>query len=532
LLAPIALRDSLHLTWLISRLGPRAAGFKMAVSALVTAAVIAVLAYLGRATLRLGWSARRIRVVQVAALPAVAAVVLAVAWGSDVLVLSRLREPRPGVPGGGATGVLVITMDSVRADHLSTYGYRRDTTPGLRALLSHATLFRRAVAASDMSLGTHASLFTGKYPGRHGAYEAPGYPAGRPLGAGQRTMAEQLSAAGYASFGAAANPYFLNAVYGVTRGFTLFDVQPNDRLEMQSRMRRLAARLFGGGFSVHRRARELNAVLLAGVDAARAGGRPFFAFANYMEAHAPYTADPSLVGAFPGYDPAARIDGTAFLGRGSRPVFGQRDRRHLISQYDAAIATLDRELTRLFAALRERDVYDGMLIVVTADHGEMLGERGAFGHGTGLTEEVLRVPLIVKFPWQREGRVVERRVSQVDVLPTIVEVLGLGPEPGLDGRSLLEAAVDPGRVVVAESPPARALYLGSFKLLADGRGNHRLFDVEADPAEQVDLLDDRDALVQQARRALEAGLGHVAEGRRPPVDPGVLERLRALGYAK
>ena len=134
LLAPIALRDSLHLTWLISRFGPRAAGLKMAASALVTVAVIALLVYLGRATLRLGWSASRIRVVQAAALPAVAAVVLAVAWGSDLVVLSRLREPAPQPPAARATGVLVITMDSVRADHLSAYGYRHDTTPGLRTL--------------------------------------------------------------------------------------------------------------------------------------------------------------------------------------------------------------------------------------------------------------------------------------------------------------------------------------------------------------------------------------------------------------
>lgn len=456
LLVPLVVRDHLHLSVLVQRFGPSASAFKAAAAAAAALALAGLLG-LGSAAVRTrarpgAWRAR------LAIAGALAFALVAASVSLDRAALGRIGQTTPATARAG-TGVLLITLDAVRADHLSPYGYSRDTTPNLAAFARRATLYLNARAASDMSLGTHASLFTGKYPSRHGAWVGEAFPIGRPLPASERTLAERLGRAGWARFASVANGYFLNGAYGLSRGFELFDVPASDRVELRWRLRALWRRVSPGGVSVHRPAREVNEVLAEGLEAARRSGRPFLAFANYMEAHDPYAPAPDLLGRFDGYDPSLPARVGPFIGaEGARRVFDPRERRHLVSLYDSAIATLDRELGRLFDRMRALGVYDATLIVVMADHGEMLGERGTFGHGAGLVDEVLRIPLIVKFPFQDEGRRVASPVSQVDVVPTVLEAAGLAADPALDGISLRAAEQARGRVVVAESPPDRAVY--------------------------------------------------------------------------
>lgn len=457
LLVPLVVRDQLHLSMLAERLGASASAFKVVAAA--GAALVLVLVLVLGAALRPrpgahgGWRSR------LWAAGAVALVLVAASVSLDREALRRLGgEGRP-VSEPHPSGILLITLDAVRADHLTPYGYPRDTTPNLAALARHATVYLEARAASDMSLGTHASLFTGKYPSRHGAWVGGDFPIGRPLRASERTVAERLDAAGWARFASVANGYFLNSAYGLSRGFQVFDVPASDRLELRWRLGALVRLLSNRVVPVHRPAREVNAVLARGLERAHRAGRPFFAFANYMEAHDPYAPDEAFVGRFPGYDPALPARVGPFIGaEGARRVFDPRERRHLVSLYDSAIATLDRELGRLFDRMRALGVYDGALIVVMADHGEMLGEHGIFGHGAGLVDEVLRIPLIVKFPFQAAGRRVVAPVSQVDVLPTVLEAAGLPPDPSLDGLSLRAAERALERSVLAESPPERVVY--------------------------------------------------------------------------
>ena len=459
LLAPLVFRDQLHLSPLAARLGPAASAFKAIVAAAGTLLLILLLAAGARA-----WSSRRrpARAWLRLATPFVlGAAILSGAWLLDARALGRVAEPGRAPGGAGAGGVLLISLDAVRADHLSAYGYRYPTSPALAALAEHATVYLDARAASDMSLGAHASLFTGTYPGRHGAWVGGAFPFGRPLAPSVRTLAERLGDAGWVRFASVANGYFLNRAYGLSRGFQLFDVPAEDRLELRSRVRGLIARLSGGAAPVNRPAREVNGVLLAGLEAARAGGRPFLAFANYMEAHAPYAPRPALTDPFPGYDPSLPARAGPFVGaEGTRRVVDPRERGHFVSLYDGGIAALDRELGALFDRLRSLGLFDPALIVVVADHGEMLGERGIFGHGAGLVDEVLHVPLIVKYPFQREGRRVPEPVSQVDIVPTVLDALRLRPDPSLDGISLLSAEPSRGRVVLAEAPPYRSVYDG------------------------------------------------------------------------
>ncbi|MBP1635440.1 MAG: Arylsulfatase [Acidobacteria bacterium] len=247
LLAPLVFRDQLHLSPLAARLGPAASAFKAIVAAAGTLLLILLLAAGARA-----WSSRRrpARAWLRLATPFVlAAAILSGAWLLDARALGRVAEPGRAPGGAGAGGVL----------------------------------------------GAHASLFTGTYPGRHGAWVGGAFPFGRPLAPSVRTLAERLGDAGWVRFASVANGYFLNRAYGLSRGFQLFDVPAEDRLELRSRVRGLIARLSGGAAPVNRPAREVNGVLLAGLEAARAGGRPFLAFANYMEAHAPRTRFPATI---------------------------------------------------------------------------------------------------------------------------------------------------------------------------------------------------------------------------------------------
>ena len=488
LLAPLVARDQLHLSALAQRVGQAAPALKAGAAAGGTLAL--VVALLAGASLRGRRRSGSLWAPRLWAAAALVLLTLGLGWALDARAIRRLRAGPAVAAPGRARGVLLVSLDAVRADHLSVYGYPCNTSPALATFARHATVYLDARATSDGSLGSHASLFTGKYPSRHGAWVGGDFPFGRPLAAAETTLAERLGEAGWTRFGAVANAYFLNRTYGLSRGFQLFDVPAGDRLELRSRLRTVVP---GRGGRVHRSAREVNAVLAVALEAARAGQRPFLALASYMEAHTPYAPDPDFVGRFPGFDPSLPVRFGSFIGaEGARPVFGARESRHLVSLYDSAIASLDRGLGRLFETMRALGLYDETLIIVVADHGEMLGETGVFGHGAGLVEQVLRVPLIVKYPFQREGRRVSAPVSQVDVMPTVLEVLGLPPAPGIDGMSLREAEHAEGRVVLSEAPPER--------LAHDGRSSSR-------------------------KRA-------PAADRPAPIDGATLDRLKSLGYVR
>lgn len=527
LLAPLAWRNQLHITTLAERFGASASSMKAAISAGGTGFLVVLLVaaplLAGRSRRALPSAAWSRRAKGVAA--ALAGTAVLAGW-ADARALARLRGDDLGTPRTVA-GVLLITLDGVRADHLSAYGYPHPTSPSLDRLARQATVYRDVLAASDMSLGTHASILTGKYPSRHGAWEAADFPVGRPLAPGETTMAERLAGAGYAAIGVAGNGYYLNGAYGLTRGFDVFEVRPRDRLEFRVRLRSHFARLAGLPESTYTRAAEINAALRRGVEAA-AGERGFLAFANYMEAHAPYEPDAEFERSFPGYSPAVPR-GERFIGAGGTGVvLDETRRRHFVSQYDAAIASVDRQLGVLFDDLRRQGLYDSLMVVVLGDHGEMLGEEnGVFGHGAGLAEEVLRVPLIVKYPHQQTGRTVHAPVSQVDVLPTVLDVLGLPIDRSLDGTSLRGIEGLPPRTLLAESPPSVAIYRGNRKLLVQANGKRALFALKGDGGHSLLLPDDHpDGL--SLRRALDSWLVRGASEPRRVPDPATRDRLKSL----
>lgn len=506
----------------------------------------------GRADGRGGLWSRR-------SLAAVAAIALLGSLGS-------FREERPEIrevtrvlpaPDPSRPNVVLVVMDTVRADHLSLYGYGRRTSPSLEALAKHATLYENAISAGSMTLSTHASIFTGLYPRRHGAhYDLPRYPGGRRLPDRFPTLAEILSRHGYVSLGVAANYGYLGPGFGLDRGFDYYDSRtatPLLRSTMPFTLRDGATDILGRFLPpcardrTTRRAADVDAEAFQLVDRYR--GRPFFLFLNYMDAHSPYCPPPPYDTLFPGKldrfsnRDYVKLEADVLSGRRQVPAAVRAD---LVSQYDGGIAYLDHEIGRLVDRLRKRGLLDSTLLIVTADHGEAFGERSLIEHGVSVYQNQVHVPLLIHFPGEARGRVVRADVSSVDLLPTVLDVAGIRTPAGLSGVSLRDGAALRDRDVIAESYPngylvrysprfrrvSRAILRGPLKLIVTTAGRSSLFDLSRDPDEAHDLL--REGRKAPALRAqLARWLAHTKPSANPAaLDPATLQRLRELGYVE
>ncbi len=460
------------------------------------------------------------------------------AWGSLgrglALVLAAASMLLPGCRGAPARpDVVLVTLDTTRADHLGAYGYARGTTPHLDRLAGEGVVYRRAWSTASWTLPAHASIFTGKHPTSHGAvFDATGGAAtlgevlpgkiyrrikANRLGEAETTLAELLREAGYETGAFVGGPW-MSPEFGLLQGYAHQDAD---------------VRTLGG--------RPADRLTDRAIDWLRAQPRerPVHLLVNYFDPHRPYHPPP-------GYDdlPHARTPMTVkdlevFRGK---PITA-RQRAALVDRYDGEIRFMDHHLGRLLEALRELGRWEDALVVVVADHGESFGEHNLMEHARWLYEEVLRVPLIVRFPGGRDaGRVREDPVSVVDLLPLVAREVGLALPEGVEGRPVGER-----ELVVAESfRDALAIrILGPrfdrdlvsgirwpWKLIVSDRGKAELYRLDRDPGERVDLADG------EAERALLAELERARSGFRPParaaapeaVSPETRERLRELGY--
>ncbi|HET7292558.1 MAG TPA: sulfatase [Vicinamibacteria bacterium] len=439
----------------------------------------------------------------------------------------------PALLGAGCArprdpNVVLITLDTVRADHLSCYGYPVRTSPRIDALARVATLYRRALASSPWTLPTHASLFTGRHPYEHGAHgfkvteDVPDN--AYPLGAEQLTLAEALQAEGYETVAVVANAGYMAQRYRLDQGFEAYWVKPG-------------------------RAARKNGQVYEWLEARRKD-RPFFLFVNYMDAHRPYNAAER-----PGFLPRPVSQNPNLIARLAEAVMpGDADapealRQQVVDQYDTALANLDEELGRLFDRLEAEGLWDDALVVVTSDHGEFLGEHRLAEHSKDLYQEVLAVPLIVKAPRQREGRVSEQAITSVDVPRLVVSQLARERH----ARLLAAFPYEPGNhPVLAELYYTRtkdlihprwghrfdrvrtALLRWPTKLIHSSDGRHELYDLAGDPGEARDLHAERQALAASLLGELEAFRrahpGYPGRREAAPLAPEDLEELRALGY--
>ncbi|NWG32749.1 MAG: sulfatase [Rhodocyclaceae bacterium] len=464
-----------------------------------------------------------------------------------------------GRRASGPSVVLVI-LDSVRADHLSLYGYQRDTTPFLRRLASVATLYENAFSTSDTSIGSHASIFTGMYPSWHGAhYAPPEHPYGRSLDPGIPTLASILSERGYRTMSIAANNAYLSDGFGLTRGFQLRDARALLPLNWPEDFGRSFLRWILSGFAdtaetdrLFRRAEELNAQISA-LLAEATGKGPLLLVVNYMDAHHPYVPPPPYDRVFPGKDRryTYRAYQTAWNDINSqRRAITARERRHLISQYDGGIAYLDHQIGLLVHDLREKGLYEDTMLIVTSDHGEAFGEKGLLEHGVSVYQNLVHVPLLIKYPGQKQGLRVREPVSGADLMPTALARAGCPIPPNVQGRDLLGNG--PGRLhfVLSESFPRtagfvgtkctrferteRAVISGNMKLIVSTTGRKELYDLAADPAEERDLYRAGHPVARELEARLREALQTLPRRQAQPsrLDVERLRQLKSLGYIR
>ncbi len=460
--------------------------------------------------------------------------------------------------------VILITLDALRPDHLSAYGYARETSPELDAIAKDGVLFTHAYANSSWTRASVATMFTSLYPSTHGVNGL-----GTGIASSLTILPEAMKAAGYTTGIFSANA-FISPVFGYDQGVDRFHHKPPsmfNELIFGHIARKLVkhARVFLPVFRVlqnlempgptgRRVATRAEGLIGAFFDWAQGvHGQPFFAYIHFMESHTPYDSPeqfrkkfvvgdhgplPTDLPPFDGFEPFTRAE----------PLPADR-RDLLITQYDGGIAAVDHAIGELVQWLKARGIYDNTVIMVTADHGEEFYEHGGWGHGKSLYNVLLHVPLIVHDPVHpAHGRRIELPVRHIDLMPTILELAGAPRATDIEGRSWVPLVADASATeeprvmyseVFHEASYAHALQQGQWKLIdthSHEQHARELFNLEQDPDEQHPL-----DVAADANGARLAGLLETFEQKTQrsavaaeevTIDGDMKERLRSLGYVQ
>jgi arylsulfatase A-like enzyme/Flp pilus assembly protein TadD len=421
------------------------------------------------------------------------------AAGLGILIYFIVISPgrnKVKLPGAPSCNILLITLDTTRADHLGCYGYKPAKTSNLDRLAREGIRFARAYCPAPLTLPSHASIMTGLYPVTHGVRNN-----GHDLPSGIKTLAEILKGRGY-STAAFVSAFSVDSRFGIDRGFDVYDdtFRSDSPFKTQNAERR-AEETFAG-FS---RWMENN------------GKDRFFGWVHYYDPHLPY-------------DPPS-------------PYKEEFNR----NPYDGEIAYMDQFVGAVLERLKEKGILERTIVVVAGDHGEGLGEKVETGHGIFLYEETLRVPLIFHNPEVfPRAQVIENQVRLIDVAPTILEIIGLKNEAaGMTGQSLVhwlrgKSREDLDSLVETFYPRENfgwselvGLVSGRWKYIQSPRPE--LYDVMNDPGEREDLVASSAGKAGEMKKKLEQELlgssaGNRSAGKRTGVRPEDQERLRSLGY--
>lgn len=418
---------------------------------------------------------------------------------------------------GRPPNVLLISIDSLRADHLGAYGYARQTSPNLDALSREGVVFENAVSTSTWTLPAHISMLTSLYPEVHGVDRNS-----TRLGEEAILGSEVFQQGGFAT-GAVVSGPFLGSYFGYAQGFDLYDDQTISFESDQASHRGVTSQ------GVHGRAVEW---LRTRPD------KPFFLFLHYWDVHYDYDPPPPFDTRF---DPDYQGEVNGRYGQ-IHPDMDPRDLEHILALYDGEIAYVDSYLGRLFQFLRHQDLWDQTLILVTSDHGDEFFEHGVKGHRKNLHQVTLQVPLLVKLPWGRfAGSRVSSPVGIVDLAPTMLEVAGLEVPAEFNGRSLLPLLEGrrQRRYYFADlEGKQKAVLVDGWKLINRHRtktGATQLFDLKNDPGERRNLAGAEDQKLVRLEEIQAEWLRLVAASERPEAttfeyQEELKEVLRSLGY--
>ncbi|MEM9193799.1 MAG: sulfatase-like hydrolase/transferase [Myxococcota bacterium] len=502
------------------------------------------LLYLGLSSL-LGWLlARRPGKLMLKAWGSPALVSVLVACAAAVTLLNgQPAEAAPGreraTPPEDAGNVMVIVIDTLRADHLPGYGYENGSTPHLDAFAEDSIRFDQAFANASWTRPSFASILTGRYASSHGVMSKADQ-----LPDTLVTLPEALADAGYYNVGFVTNynvaPYF-NFQQGFDRyrylepEFVLWADDASAKLlfvqflrQRIERYRAVSGTVLPG--TAYRDAETVNQAVFGALD--NMPQDPWFMFVGYMDPHDPYFVHP-----YSGYGYARAAH--------QEPDIEEAPR--LRELYDGEITYWDEHFGTLIEDLKRRGVYDDMTLIVTSDHGEEFADHGGFWHGTTLYDEQVRVPLFVKLPGaRRAGTVVRHWVQSIDIMPTLLAEAGIeGPE-GLQGGSLFEGT---DTVFAEESHESNVLEAvrerrgtDEYKLITANPGNPRgldtveLYRVDDDPGETENLADSSPDDVHQMTEALIAAEQRAREGaverQTVELDDDAAQRLEAIGYGE
>jgi arylsulfatase A-like enzyme len=383
---------------------------------------------------------------------------------------------------GKRPNIILMTLDTTRADRLSCYGYKRKTSPNLDKLAEESVLYTQAIAPSSWTLPSHASLFTGKFTTSHGARYDPEGPLrlneviqaspiyrARGLAQDELTLAEILKNEGYVTAAVVGGPW-MKRIFGLDKGFDFYDDS-----EISSYNGRLAEQVTASAVTWIKQSRK----------------KDFFLFLNYFDPHAPCIPPEGFM--------------TAFLAKDiksyEKQLSKEEDRELQNALYDAEILYMDDHIGQLLKELKGYNLYENTWIIVTADHGELLGEHGKFGHGQYLYQEELHIPLFMKHPGgEVPASQSSVRVQLTDILPIILKRLEIPVPSGIQG----DVPPQTSHPILAEVYPLpldsndgdwRAIFEGDFKFIWNSKGRHQLFNLANDPAETVNLAE------RESRRA-------------------------------
>lgn len=485
---------------------------------------------------------------------------------------------------GTTPNIILITMDTVRADHLSCYGYQRLTTPNVDQLAREGVLYKNAYSTTSWTLPSHASIFTGRYPSKHGAHYNPNFKniaeatyeqkqgftfddlinqSIFKLSEGNITLAKIFSERGYRTAGIIGGLY-ASSIFGLAQGFdyyndNFYNVEKDASFYVLYRAVELIFPLKDvivqyGYSSLKRLGSHLNKVAFEWLE--ENYKQPFFLFINYFDAHQPYLTPPP-------YDKYFQKTPKNIILKHSSPLdlnysnalyrlinevisgnyhLTPQERDLLISQYDDEIRYLDHCLGLLFERLKALNVYDNTLIIVVSDHGEAFGEHDVLTHSRTLYEELLRIPMILKYPSNNPQRgIIEKQVSLVDLFPTILAFLDFPIPSGIDGEILSHSDhpiiaewhmqwFDPNKYL----RDLKTIYQGKEKYIWASNAQHELYDLEQDPGETINLFKKFPQRAQRMEQTLKQWLSSfkpmAASDSKIKLNESDIERLRALGY--
>ena len=418
--------------------------------------------------------------------------------------------------------VVVVVIDTLRADRLGSMGNGRGLTPGIDAFAEQAVLFERAFNHAPWTLPACASILTGQHPLEHGAGGQLGQ--FRTLDPSVSTLPGVFAAAGFATH-AIVNVAFLGETFGVTRDFETVD-----------------AKFYNSNVEI-RPAGPTTDAALAWLD--KQGDESFFLFVHYFDPHAVYDPPQPFRRRFAAT--ADREDESFVYGTRDQMVALRRGELELVPQqikraeklYDAEVAYTDSQVERLLDGLAARGLDGNTMVVITGDHGEEFLDHGGFEHGHTVYDELSHIPLMIRAPGGSKGRV-QATVRHVDLAPTLTEFCGLPGLPGAAGRSVLDlmrGERDRPRRVLAHGnmwgAPLTSLRDERWKLIVDAGGDVELYDWVADPGETRNLAAQQPAEVKRMAELLQAlskDMDALDRGGQADMSATVLDGLEGLGY--